>query len=104
MSQSDALLLEVLRRLDEKADRIATALEKLSPSGGQGQKAINVVGIEGSAESRKKLADAIRSALAAQVPEDSSQQQPSPTERTPSQDEELRLGEAAQQSDTPPHP
>lgn len=31
VSQYETLLLELLRRLDEKADRIAVALEKMSP-------------------------------------------------------------------------
>lgn len=33
-------LLEPLRRLDEKLDRIAVALEKMSPPGGQDREAI----------------------------------------------------------------
>ena len=40
VSRYETLLLELLRRLDEKADRIAVALEKMSPPGGQDREAI----------------------------------------------------------------
>ena len=70
----------------------------------QRRRQVNVFVEKGTEEDRKRLADTIRAALADQVRGRNSQQQPSPTERTPSQDEELRPGEAAQQSDTPPHP
>lgn len=43
MSRYETLLLELLRQLDEKADRIASALERLSPPGGQGREAIGPV-------------------------------------------------------------
>ena len=70
----------------------------------QRRRQVNVFVEKGTEEDRKRLADTIRAALADQVRGRNSQQQSSPTERTPSQDEELRPGEAAQQSDTPPHP
>lgn len=70
----------------------------------QRRRPVNVFVEKGTEEDRKRLADTIRAALADQVRGRNSQQQPSPTERTPSQDEELRSGETAQQSDTPPHP
>lgn len=70
----------------------------------QSRRSVNVFVEKGTEEDRKRLADAIRAALADQFRGRNSQLQPSPTERTPSQDEELRPGETAQQSDTPPHP
>ena len=81
MSRYETLLLELLRRLDEKADRIAVALEKMSPPGGQDREAIERIvddrvkrmlldslpGDLRPAESRKKLADTIRNILTEQV-------------------------------------
>ena len=118
VSQYETLLLELLRRLDEKADRIAVALEKMSPPGGQDREAIERIvddrvkrmlsdslpGDLRPAESRKKLADTIRGILTEQVQVSSSQQQPFPTERTPNQGEELHPDEASRRSDTPLHP
>lgn len=43
MSRYETLLLELLRSLDEKADRIAVALEKLSPPGGRDREAIEAI-------------------------------------------------------------
>ncbi len=40
VSRYETLLLELLRRLDEKADRIAVALEKMSRPCGQDREAI----------------------------------------------------------------
>ncbi len=70
----------------------------------QSRRQVNVFVEKGTEEDRKRLADAIRTALADQVRGRNSWLQPSPTEHTPSQDEGLRPGETAQQSDTPPHP
>ena len=49
MNRHDALLLEFFGWMDEKAGWIGAALEKLSPSGEQDQKAINLVYAEGVA-------------------------------------------------------
>lgn len=43
MSLYETMLLELLRRLDEKADRIAVSLEKLSPPGVQDREAIEKI-------------------------------------------------------------
>lgn len=43
MNRYDTLVLELLRRIDENTERIATALEKMSPPGGQDREAIEKI-------------------------------------------------------------
>ena len=108
MSRYDVLLLELLRRIDEKADRIATALEKLSPPGGQDRGANKTVSISASGhssvEDRKNLADIIQAILTEQVRASISRQQPCPTGHTPTQDEGPLPAWPDQKSDTLQHP
>lgn len=100
-------LLDALNRIAKSAERAAAALEKLSPPGGQYRGAGNLISVctsrPSSAEDRKALADIIENVLKEQLQEHNSQQQPCPTERTPSRDEELHPGEPDQQSGTLPH-
>lgn len=69
----------------------------------QRQRTVTILGRKDTQEDRKKLADTIRAILSEQVQASSSRQQPFPTERTLSQDEELHPDEFDQKSDTLPH-
>lgn len=66
----DYELLEALNRIADGANRISAALEKLSAPSEQDRKAIKVAGRGGGAESRKRLADAVRDILAEQITEE----------------------------------
>lgn len=72
MSRYETFLLDLLRRLDEKADRIAVALEKLSPPDKKEQH-------EGKTPvPEKSLADTIREILLQQVAANDQQKKPFP--------------------------
>lgn len=71
VSRYETLLLELLWRLDEKADRIAVALEKLSPPDKRGYEAKIPV-------PEKSLADAIRDSLLQQAAANDQQKKPFP--------------------------
>lgn len=66
----DYELLEALNRIANGIDSLAASLEKLSAASEQDRKEIGVVGMEESAERRKRLADAVRGILAEQISEE----------------------------------
>lgn len=89
MSRYDAILLELLRRLDEKAGRLISLLEVRQNQ----ERVIQVTGMPESENGRAHLAGTIRDTLASQYQVHNSKQQPDPTSQEQMKAEGCHLDE-----------